>query len=100
MTHPTCAVCGREADDGDHVRLDVERVPPERPPETYYFHPRCFDRAQDPLAPLSEQRDRERLLRRVYAPARRGGLLRRLAIWRPVRGVAVSCSHQKYDTAF
>jgi len=46
MTHPICAVCGREADGADHVRVEVERVPPERPPETYYFHPGCFDRAQ------------------------------------------------------
>jgi hypothetical protein len=47
MTHPTCAVCGYEADGGDHVRVKVERVPPEEPPETFYFHKRCFDGAQN-----------------------------------------------------
>jgi hypothetical protein len=26
--------------------VEVKRVPPEEPPETYYFHTRCFDRAQ------------------------------------------------------
>lgn len=47
MSPPTCAVCGHQADGGDHVRVEVERVPPEQPPELYYFHPRCFDAAQD-----------------------------------------------------
>lgn len=26
MTHPIRAVCGREADGADHVKMDVERV--------------------------------------------------------------------------
>lgn len=46
MTHPTCAVCGREADGADHVKVEVERVPPEEPAKTFYFHPQCFDRSQ------------------------------------------------------
>lgn len=47
MSHPTCAVCGRQADGADHVRVEVERVPPERPPKIHHFHKRCFDRCQD-----------------------------------------------------
>lgn len=46
MTHPTCAICGREVDGADHVKIEVKRVPPEEPPETYYFHKGCFDRSQ------------------------------------------------------
>ena len=46
MSHPTCAVCGREADGANHVKITVERVPPEEPPRKFYFHPRCFDRSQ------------------------------------------------------
>lgn len=46
MSHPTCAICGGEADGAYHVKVDVERVPPEEPPKTYYFHPQCFDRSQ------------------------------------------------------
>ena len=46
MSHPRCAICGYEAHGDDHVRVEVERVPPEEPPETYYFHTRCFDRTQ------------------------------------------------------
>jgi len=47
MSHPTCAVCGFETDGDDHVRVKVERVPPEDPPERYYFHKTCFARTQD-----------------------------------------------------
>jgi len=47
MSHPTCAVCGHQADGADHVRVAVARVPPEEPAVTYHFHPRCFDAAQD-----------------------------------------------------
>lgn len=49
MSHPTCAVCGFQADGADHVRVEVERVPPEEPATTYYFHKRCFR----PLAGLA-----------------------------------------------
>jgi len=47
MSHPTCAVCGHQADGGDHVRVKVEPVPPKDAPQLYYFHKRCFDAAQD-----------------------------------------------------
>lgn len=46
MSHPTCAICGREADGADCVKLEVQRIPPEEPPKTYYFHPWCFDHSQ------------------------------------------------------
>jgi len=36
-----------EASIRDHVRVEVERVPPEEPPTIYYLHTRCFDRCQD-----------------------------------------------------
>ena len=47
MTHPTCALCGREADGGNHVRVTVEQIPPEQKPETHHFHPVCWDNAQN-----------------------------------------------------
>lgn len=48
MSHPTCAICGREADGADHVKITVESVPPAgRADETYYFHPRCYERSQN-----------------------------------------------------
>jgi hypothetical protein len=47
MSHPVCAVCRREADGAEHVKVEVERIPPERPAKTYYFHKRCFDRTQN-----------------------------------------------------
>jgi len=46
MNDPTCAICGLATDGADHVKVDVEHVPPEEPPKTYYFHKRCFDRSQ------------------------------------------------------
>ena len=46
MSHPTCAICGREADGANHVRVEVQGVPPEERPKVYHFHPWCFDRAQ------------------------------------------------------
>lgn len=47
MSHPTCAICGFEADGADHVKITVERVPPEQPPQIYHAHKRCFDNAQN-----------------------------------------------------
>ena len=35
MSHPTCAVCGHQADGADHVRVAVASVPPEEPAERY-----------------------------------------------------------------
>jgi len=42
MTAP-CAVCGRTVPGEEHVEVEVERVPPEEPPRTFYFHTWCFD---------------------------------------------------------
>lgn len=42
-----CAICGREVFGDDHVKIEVERVPPEQPEKTYYFHPHCFENSQN-----------------------------------------------------
>lgn len=40
-----CAICGREVAGDNHVRVQVERVPPEERPKDYYFHPWCHQNA-------------------------------------------------------
>lgn len=37
-----CAICGRTVPGDDHVKVDVEKVPPEERPRTYYFHKHCY----------------------------------------------------------